>query len=129
MHQTRRAAATAAAILILPLASCATLVGGDLVRKGETPGKLIVINQSGAGIDVVTISRCNAMSYGLNRLPGGAVIGNGTSGSWSIGPGCWDVQAGRTGSCSATQCSWQEATQRMTVAPGQITEITFTYDQ
>ena len=45
----------------LTLSGCATLTGGDLVRKGEASGTLVVQNNSGVGIDVVTLSRCSAM--------------------------------------------------------------------
>jgi hypothetical protein len=114
-----------AILALLPLASCATFIGGDLTKPGEPVGTLIVRNESGVGVDVITISKCNAMSYGLNRLSSGDVIAHGTQRSWAIGAGCWDVQAGRTGTCSANSCSWLQATQRMNIAAGQGNMIIF----
>ena len=62
--------AGALALAAFTLSSCASVTGGALIRKGEQPATLVIRNTSGVGIDVVTLSRCSALSYGLNRLGG-----------------------------------------------------------
>lgn len=109
------------------LSSCASVTGGSLIRKGESPSTFVIINNSGVGIDVVTLSRCSALSYGLNRLGGSqSVIPNRTSMSFTIGAGCWDVMVGRTGTCTGQSCSWmQSPAHRFNIAPGQRQTITY----
>src|SRR5690606_20942821 len=94
-----------------------------LVRKGEPSGTLIVENQSGVGIDVLTLSRCSAMSHGLDRLTG-QVIHHNSRMHFQLGAGCWDIMVGRSGTCSsqpggATSCNWlQSKPQRVNIPAG-----------
>ena len=113
----------AAMASLLSLTSCGSFLGDDLVKEGRPVGTLIIKNESGVGIDVVTVSKCSAMSHGLNRLSG--VIPDGGSVTWAINTGCWDIMAGRTGTCSQTGCNWLQASQRANIAPYGTTRITF----
>ena len=121
-----RATATLAATAFT-LASCASVTGGQLLRKNESPATFVIRNNSGVGIDVVTLSRCSAMSYGLNRLGGEqSVIPHRSSMSFTIGAGCWDVMVGRTGTCSDQACSWlQSPAQRFNIPAGGRQVITY----
>jgi hypothetical protein len=111
---------------LVSLTGCSTFIGGDLVREGEPVGQIVLNNQSGTGIDVVTISRCSAMSYGFNTLSGGEVIRSGATRTWTVNAECWDVGAGRTGSCSGGRCSWNEAYQRVEVPANRAVTVRFT---
>lgn len=108
-----------AMIAALALAGCSSFVGGDLVRQGEPVGAITIMNNSGIDMNVVTLSRCNAMSHGLNVLSGGDRIANGTSRTWQVSAGCWDIGVGRTGSCSGSSCGWHEAYDKVQVPAGQ----------
>jgi len=123
LHSSVAALSTAA----FALTSCASVTGGQLLRKDESPATFVIRNNSGVGIDVVTLSRCSAMSYGLNRLGGSqSEIPNGTSMSFTIGAGCWDVMVGRTGTCSNQACSWlQSPAQRFNISAGGRQVITY----
>lgn len=114
-HNPLIAAPLAAA---LALTGCATFVGGELVTPGGPSTTLIVRNGSGMTINAVTISRCNAMSHGLNRLGSGEYIPNGGTRTWAVSPGCWDVMAGSTSGAAASN-------QRFTAEAGSAMEITF----
>ena len=114
----------AAALTALALTGCSSFIGGDLVREGEPVGQIVLVNQSGVGIDVVTISRCSAMSHGLDILDG--VIPSGGQRAWTVNAGCWDVGAGRTGTCGSGGCSWNEAYQRVEVYAGRSAAVRFT---
>lgn len=100
---------TAGLMPLLALAACSSFVGGDLVREGQPVGAITLANDSGIDINVVTISRCNAMSHGLNVLNNGDRIVSGTARTWRVNAGCWDIGAGRTGTCTAGGCRWNEA--------------------
>lgn len=76
------------------LTACATLTGGPLVEPGTPTGVVEVVNRSNIPVTQVLISRCSAMSYGLNRLPGGVTIYPGQSYRFTVSAGCWDVGAG-----------------------------------
>ncbi|QIG80377.1 hypothetical protein [Stakelama tenebrarum] len=119
----RRSIAFALAIL-LPLAGCATLTGGKLVREGEVPGRLVVRNNAGMPITALTISRCDAMSHGLSRISN--PIPNGGAVSFNVGPGCWDVMAGAGGYCGSGGCSWQQKNHRFTMVSRRSHTVTFT---
>lgn len=80
--------------LALAVAGCETLTGGPLVEPGTPTGVIEVVNRSNLSITQVLISRCSAMSYGLNRLPSGLVIPPGRSYRFTVSAGCWDVGAG-----------------------------------
>lgn len=114
----------------LALTGCATLTGGKLVREGEAESQLIIENTSGIDIDVVTISRCSALSYGLNRM-GSQVITNNMRMSFRIGAGCWDLMVGHSGSCSRSNdggqsCSWfQSPGRRFEVGPGETQVVSY----
>ncbi len=110
-----------AAIAALALAGCSSFVGGDLVKEGQPVGAVTVMNNSGIEINVVTISRCNAMSHGFSVLSSGATIPSGTSRTWQVNAGCWDIGVGRTGSCSTGGCSWNEGYDKVQVLAGQTT--------
>lgn len=115
-----------AAVAMLALAGCSTFIGGDLVREGEPVGAITLRNDSGMDIDVVTISRCNAMSHGLSVLNTGDKIPSGTSRTWRVNAGCWDLGAGRSGTCYGGRCSWHEAYIKLQVSPGGTTVGRFT---
>jgi hypothetical protein len=117
---------TAAALAALALTGCSTFVGGDLVREGQPVGAVTLANDSGIDINVVTISRCNAMSHGLNVMGGGDRIPSGTSRTWQVNAGCWDIGAGRTGACYNGRCSWNEAYIKVEVAAGRTSVARFT---
>ena len=123
LHPSIAALAAAA----FALSSCASVTGGQLIRKNESPATFVIQNNSGVGIDVVTLSRCSAMSYGLNRLGGEqSVIPHRSSMSFTIGAGCWDVMVGRTGTCSAQACNWlQSPAQRFNIPAGGRQVITY----
>lgn len=110
MHRLVRGALVAAACVTVASGCTSLLTGGDLIRPGEPTGTIEVVNQTDGNIDVVLISDCTASSYGLNRLPGDMVIAPGTSYSFTVSSGCWDVDAGAFGK--------GEARQRMEVAAG-----------
>lgn len=110
----------------LGLAACSSFIGGDLVRAGEPVGAITLVNDSGIDINVVTISRCNAMSHGLSVLGSGDRIPSGTSRTWQVNAGCWDIGAGRTGSCTSQGCSWNEAYIKARVGAGRTSYARFT---
>lgn len=70
------------------------MMGGELVRPGEPVGAIVVYNGSGATLQAVTISQCEAMSHGFNRLPDGTALYPGDSYRFTVSSGCYDVQAG-----------------------------------
>lgn len=109
----------AALTFSLMLSGCSSFIGGELVRAGEPVGAVRIQNDSGIEINVVTISRCNAMSHGLNVLGGGVTIPSGTSRTWQVNAGCWDIGVGRTGTCSGGSCGWHEAYDKIQVNAGQ----------
>ncbi len=90
--------------------ACSTLTGGPLVRPGEPTGVLEVINRSGYSLTAVVISDCDALSYGMNRLPSGTVINPGQSYRFVVSAGCWDIGAG---------LAYRDAYQRVQVRPRQ----------
>jgi hypothetical protein len=97
-------AAAAASILGLGggLGGCASLItGGELIRPGEPTGAIRINNASRGPINVVLISSCSTMTYGLNRLPSGTAIPAGRSYDFRVSAGCWAVAAGRTGTGDA----------------------------
>jgi len=108
--------------LVLPalllLAGCEDLItGGDLIRPGEPTGAIEVVNATSYIIDVVLISGCEVVSYGLNRLPDGGAIGPGGSYAFEVTAGCWDVDAGSIAAAG-------EARQRVTVDAGGVARYT-----
>lgn len=106
---------------VLALGGCSSMMGGELIKQGEAVGAITIVNQSGIEMNVVTLSRCNAMSHGFSRLGSGETIPSGRSRTWQVGPGCWDVGVGRTGSCSGGSCSWHEAYDKVDVSAGRTT--------
>jgi len=81
---------------------CASLItGGELIRPGEPTGAIRINNASRGPINVVLISSCSTMTYGLNRLPSGMSIPAGRSYDFRVSAGCWAVAAGRTGTGDA----------------------------
>ena len=119
-------ARTALFAAALALTGCSSFIGGDLVREGQPVGQIVLQNKSGIPINVVTISRCNAMSHGLNVLNSGSAIYDGNSHSWAVNAGCWDVGAGRTGICTSAGCSWHEAYIQVQVPANGRAAATFT---
>ena len=110
----KRIALTVAAVsLAAALSGCSSdlLTGGPLLRPGEPTGVIQVVNGSRGSINVVLISSCDASTYGLNRLPSGVAIPQGSSYNFTVSAGCWDVDAGSTSRGA-------EARQRMQVRPG-----------
>jgi hypothetical protein len=86
------------------LSGCAGLItGGELIRPGEPTGYIQVVNQTRGPVNAVLISSCDASTYGLNRLPSGTSIAQGSSYSFQVSAGCWDVAAGTTGVGDARQ--------------------------
>ncbi len=108
---------------LVPLAGCATFIGGQLVREGEVPGRLIVRNNAGTPITALTISRCDAMSHGLSRISD--PIPHGGALAFNVGPGCWDVMAGADGYCGADGCSWKQKNVRVTMVSRRTQSVTF----
>jgi len=82
--------ALAAGVLAL-LGGCATVTGGQLVSGNAPVGQIAIRNETRNPINAVTISRCGAMSHGLNRLSGQIAPGQGMR--WRVDAGCWDIQA------------------------------------
>jgi len=77
------------------LAGCGLgLDGGELVRAGAPTGQINVINASTSTLTAITVSPCDAMSHGFNRLPSGTQIAPGQSYRFTVSAGCYDVQAG-----------------------------------
>ena len=81
-----------AAAMSLSLSACATLTGGELVSGNAPVGEIAVLNQMDRPITAVTISKCSAMSHGLNRLSDPIPVGSGMR--FRVDEGCWDVVAG-----------------------------------
>jgi hypothetical protein len=100
------------------LAGCATITGGELAPAGQPTTTLIVVNNSGMTINALTISKCSAMSHGLNRLGSGQYIPHGGRMRFQVTAGCWDVMAGSTTGSAASN-------QRYTADLGTIQEIEF----
>lgn len=103
----------------LILAGCSSMLGGELIQNNEPTGAITIENHSGIEMNVVTLSRCNAMSHGLSRLNSGETIPSGYSRTWRVGAGCWDIGVGRTGTCVNGSCSWNEAYKKVQVNAGQ----------
>ena len=80
----------AAALAALP--SCATFTGGQLVSGDAPVGEIAIQNNTNVALNAVTISKCSAMSHGLNRLDGSIAPGDGMR--WRVDAGCWDVVVG-----------------------------------
>lgn len=78
----------------------------------------MIVNNSSNVIDVVSISDCDASTYGLNRMPSNDEIPPGKTYAFTVSAGCWDVDAGSIGV--------GEARKRMTVAANGITRYTVT---
>ena len=111
----------AASIVLAALGGCsgdAWITGGDLIRPGEPTGTLTVVNGTSGSIDVISISDCDASTYGLDRLPDDVALAPGQAYSFTVSAGCWDVDAGAFGV--------GEARHRLDVAAGGITEYTVT---
>ncbi len=110
---------TAALMGVVALTACSnTLAGGDLLRPGEPTGIIEVVNGTSVPLNVVLISDCDNFTYGFNRLADGQSIPRGSSYSFRVSAGCWDVDAGAFGA--------GEARQRMTVVAGGIVRYTVT---
>lgn len=85
---------TFAALALTALAGCFGADGGALIRAGVPTGNILVRNASHATITVVTVSQCDAMSHGFNRLPSGVTLSPGEAWRFTVSAGCYDVQAG-----------------------------------
>ena len=95
------------------LSGCAGLItGGELIRPGEPTGYIQVVNQTRGAVNVVLISSCDASTYGLNRLPSGTSIAQGSSYRFQVSAGCWDIAGGTIGV--------GDARGRIQVGPGMI---------
>lgn len=88
------AAACLALIGAGSLSSCAGALGGELIREGVPTGTIQVVNDSRATITVITVSPCDAISHGFNRMSDGATVEPGSSYKFKVSQGCYDVQAG-----------------------------------
>lgn len=86
-------AATAGALL---LSGCG-ITGGQLIKEGVPTGTIVVTNNSNITFTAITISDCNAMSHGFNRMPGNGRLPPGSSQSWKVSQGCYDVMVGGNG--------------------------------
>lgn len=107
-----------ATVAALTLAGCSSMMGGDLIQSNEATGTIVIQNNSGIEMNVVTLSRCNAMSHGFSRLGAGETIPSGSTRAWRVGAGCWDIGVGRTGSCGSGGCAWHEAYDKAQVSAG-----------
>ena len=103
----------------LSLTACSSMMGGNLVEDNQPVGRITIVNNSGIAMNVVTLSKCSAMSHGMSRLNGGETIPSGYSRSWTVNAGCWDIGVGRSGACSGGSCSWHEAYDKVEVRAGQ----------
>lgn len=83
-----------AAIAPLPLYACSSMTGGELLREGEPTATLRVTNDASNAFTAITISQCDAMSHGFNRLPSGVNVPSGASYDFTVSTGCYDVMAG-----------------------------------
>lgn len=110
--------AVLAASLLATTACESMITGGPLIRPGEPTGSIVIVNNSSNVIDVVSISDCDASTYGLNRMPSNAEIPPGKSYAFTVSAGCWDVDAGSIGV--------GEARHRMDVGAGGTTRYTVT---
>lgn len=81
-----------AGFIVTALAGCATFTGGELVSGNAPVGEIAIQNNTNVPLNAVTISRCSAMSHGLNRLNGQIQPGRGMR--WRVDAGCWDVVVG-----------------------------------
>ena len=110
--------------------ACSTFTGGALHEEGKPSGTLIVENVSGMEIDTLTLSRCSAMSHGLDRLTDQTIPHNSTM-RFTLSTGCWDIMVGRSGSCMQTanggqSCSWsQSPSRRFEITTGAVQTITY----
>jgi hypothetical protein len=115
---------------VASVSGCATFTGGSLYEEGQPSGYLIVQNGSGVAIDTLTLSRCNAMSHGLDRLSGDAIPHMGGR-RFRLSTGCWDLMVGRSGACRPTgnggqTCSWRQSpSRRFNITAGGTERITF----
>jgi hypothetical protein len=102
MHRKIATFRTVIASLLLTLCAggCASLVtGGPLIRNPNDPtGQIVIQNRSSVPVRSVLISPCSASSYGLNRLSKGGSVPAGSSVSFTVSAGCWDVMAGNSNS-------------------------------
>lgn len=120
--RTRRVGLAAAALVLgttALLGACYGMMGGELIRAGEPTGTLRLINGSQSTITSVLISECRASSYGLNRLPQGAVLQPGQYWDVTVSTGCYDVMIGY-----GTTNGYAAATGQVTVATGRTTSFT-----
>ncbi len=120
-RRTWRAGLAAALVLTAStaLGACYGMMGGELVRPGAPTGTLRLVNGAGTTITSVLISECRASSYGLNRLPQGAVLQPGQYWDVPVSEGCYDVMIGY-----GTATGYAAATGRVDVAAGRITSFT-----
>jgi hypothetical protein len=93
MRQALRLA-TIFSLSALTAGCVSSMMGGELVRAGEPVGAIVIFNASGATLQAVTISQCDAMSHGFNRLPDGRYLYPGDRHQFTVSSGCYDVQAG-----------------------------------
>ena len=105
------------------MTACSTLTGGPLVEPGTPTGVIEVVNRSNIAITQILISRCSAMSYGLNRLPSEVVVPPGRSYRFTVSFGCWDVGAGGP---NGQMYGTGEAYQRFNVGAGRGVRWTVT---
>ena len=95
--------AIAALVAALAVSGCATFTGGELVSGNAPVGEIVVQNNTNVPLNAITISRCSAMSHGLNRISNPVQPGRGLR--FRVDAGCWDVMVGHgfgTGYDSAT---------------------------
>ncbi len=118
--------AAMAACAALSLAACESLTGGPLIRPGEPTGYIRINNQSSVPIDVVTMSDCDANTYGFNRLPSGGVLYPGQYWDVQVSSGCWDIGVGKSGVQVGNEIQWYETYQRVNVSAGGYTQYTLT---
>lgn len=105
----------------LSLSACSGMLGGELIREGVPTGQIRVENASSAVITVITVSPCDAMSHGLNRLPNGTTVGPNQYYNFTVSRGCYDVQAG-----FGDGTSYSVADFRIDVPAGRVTRTTVT---
>ncbi len=80
-----------ALLAALAVMSCA---GSDSSTAPEvTTGTLVVQNSTSTTIIALVFSECSADVWGSDRL-GGSPIGAGSSRSWTLSAGCYDIKAG-----------------------------------
>lgn len=103
MNRLLAAAALASTAI---LGGCATFIGGELVSGNAPVGEIAIQNNTNVPLNAVTISRCSAMSHGMNRISNPIQPGRGLR--FRVDEGCWDVVVGYGYGTGYDSASWSD---------------------